>query len=117
MSPMVWHLFYFQEVKKADMSLEDEWLSFEKMISDQPISQADDQAGDPTNDQLQGQTNSSGGSSQYLVQGMVAYPGMSSQMVPKQVSAAPKVKDEKHSDGKDVQIMTSVLLWYQCLIH
>ena len=83
MSPMVCALFYFQEAKKADLSLEDEWLSFEKMISDQPP----------------GQTNSDSGSSQYLVQGMVAYPGMSSQLAPKQVSSAPEVEDSKHLDG------------------
>ena len=84
--PMFCVLFYFQDVKKADTSLEDEWLSFEKMISD--------------SDKPPGQTESSG-SSQYLVHGMVAYPGMS--LGSKQISAAPQVEDGKQTDGKLIQ--------------
>ena len=52
-------LLYFQESRVEDKSLEDEWLSFEKMIS----------AGESSTE--------NGGSSRYLVHGMVAYPGMS----------------------------------------
>ena len=74
-------LIYFQEPKADDTFLEDEWLSFEKMISPE-----------------KGGTEKSTSSNQYLVHGMVAYPGMS--LAPKQIVSAPEVeKKEEESDG------------------
>ena len=72
-------LLYFQEQKLEDKSLEDEWLSFEKMISGEGA-------------------ESASSSSRYLVHGMVAYPGMS--MGPKQNTSGHSDEEGKKSDGK-----------------